>query len=68
MRKSGGIPWKNIGDTKFTNAEELAWENNEVRIGFELHYQDEEDEAEARKTLLPLLEFLFQMGFRIRNA
>lgn len=68
MSKPEELSWEDVGDTEFTEAENQAWENSDVRVGFELHYQGEEDEAKARKTLLPLLKFLFQMGYRVRNV
>lgn len=44
-----------------------AWKNSPTRIGFELYFQAEDDEKEARKGLYPFIRKLFDMGCVIQQ-
>jgi len=43
------------------------WKNCPIKIGFEIYFQNEEDETSAKKTLLPLIKKFFNSGNRLNQ-
>ena len=57
-----------MSEKKKFKKSKCTWRKCPIRLGFELYFQGEDDEKEARKRLYPLIRKLYKMGKRLMQS